>query len=195
MNDIIRNIVFGEKKKTTIDSQFIEAFIFKDDDHLGICWQNYEQVIVYHFMIKDRSKYKEFVEILSHVLKNCPNILSARYKLENFLEDEAYQYLNDYPDDEEPEMRSKEEICEYMNEAYDRVWLVRKQNLFFNLIDGTEIINADILDGMNKAIDKVCEKYNIDVSEPVSDWDYGYWSGILAALRWVVGVEKDMLDT
>ena len=56
-------------------------------------------------------------------------------------------------------------------------------------------VNIDILDGMNKAITEVCEKYNIDFQEPVSDWEYGYWSGILAALRWVMGDEKDMLDT
>ena len=30
---------------------------------------------------------------------------------------------------------------------------------------------------------------------PSSDWEYGYQSGILAALRWVLGEEKDFLDT
>jgi hypothetical protein len=46
-----------------------------------------------------------------------------------------------------------------------------------------------------EAADRVCKKYNIDFDEPVSDWKYGYWSGILAALRWVCGDDKDFLDT
>ena len=93
------------------------------------------------------------------------------------------------------EMRTEEEIGEYMEEAFDRVWLVRKQDMFCNMLSGVECIDADILEGCNNAIEKVCDKYNIDFKEPVSDWDYGYWSGILAALRWVMGDEKDMLDT
>ena len=82
-----------------------------------------------------------------------------------------------------------------MDEAFDRVWLVRKQDMFVNMLEGTESIQAVILDGCLKAIDRVCDKYNIDFKEPVSDWNYGYWSGILAALRWVMGDEKDFLDT
>jgi hypothetical protein len=60
---------------------------------------------------------------------------------------------------------------------------------------GEETIQLDIMDGMIKAVDKACEKWGIDFKEPVSDWNYGYWSGILAALRWVLGDEKDFLDT
>lgn len=52
---------------------------------------------------------------------------------------------------------------------------------------------------MNGRIDVIYGKktgdFKIDFKEPVSDWDYGYWSGILAALRWVMGDEKDFLDT
>lgn len=92
-------------------------------------------------------------------------------------------------------MRKVKEINEYMDEACDRVWLVRTQTIFGGMLEGSQSIDADILDGAIKAVDKVCEKYNIDFKEPVSDWDYGYWSGILAALRWVKGEEKDSLDT
>ena len=92
-------------------------------------------------------------------------------------------------------MRKAKEIYEYMTEACDRVWLVRKQSLFLNMLEGTISIQADILGECLKAIEKVCEKYSIDFKEPISDWDYGYWSGILSALRWVDGEEKDMLDT
>ena len=98
MSDIIRNIVFVEN---IVDTQFIEVFLFsKDDDLLGIHWQNGAQSIVYPFIIKDRSKYGEFVEMLSRMVENCPNISSAHYKLKNFLEDKAYQYLDKYKENE-----------------------------------------------------------------------------------------------
>ena len=28
-----------------------------------------------------------------------------------------------------------------------------------------------------------------------TDWECGYWNGIMSALRWVLGDEKDFLDT
>lgn len=92
-------------------------------------------------------------------------------------------------------MRSKKVINEYLDEADARVWLIRKQDMFHNILMGTEAIHAEVLGNSMKAIDKVCEKYDIDFKEPVSEWDYGYWCGIMAALRWVTGEEKDSLDT
>lgn len=92
-------------------------------------------------------------------------------------------------------MRKQKEIVEYMDEAFDRVWLVRKQDMLCNIANGTETISPDILRQCSKSIDIACEKWNIDFDEPLNDWEYGYWSGILAALRWVMGDEKDFLDT
>lgn len=88
-------------------------------------------------------------------------------------------------------MRKKNEIIEYMGEACDRVWLERS-HMTMSMAD---TIQPDILKGCIESIKKVCDKYGIDYDEPMSDWDYGYWSGILAALRWVLGDEKDFLDT
>ena len=93
-------------------------------------------------------------------------------------------------------MRTKDEIAEYASEAFDRLWLVRKQDMFCNINDGTEEAPpSDILAQCMSEIARVCETYAIDFNKPVSDWKYGYWSGILAALRWTLGCEKDLLDT
>ena len=92
-------------------------------------------------------------------------------------------------------MRKKQEIEEYLDEAFDRVWLVRKQDMMTKQILGLEPIDASTVATINKAIDEACERHNIDFKETVDDWHYGYWSGILAALRWVLGDEKDFLDT
>ena len=94
-------------------------------------------------------------------------------------------------------MRKKKEIDEYMNEAFDIVWLVRTISLLEEgRLDNTP---SDIINEAQKQVARICENLDINSEEELltrfSDWEYGYWSGILAALRWVTGEEKDMLDT
>ncbi len=94
-------------------------------------------------------------------------------------------------------MRKKKEIDEYMNEAFDIVWLVRTISLLEEgKLDDTP---SDIINEAQKQVARICKNLDINSEEELltrfSDWDYGYWSGILAALRWVTGEEKDMLDT
>lgn len=89
----------------------------------------------------------------------------------------------------------KSEIEEYEREAYSRVWLVRKQAMFWDIFEGIDSIEVEDLGACLGKIDEVCEEYDIDFQDATDDWDYGYWSGILAALRWVLGYEKDWLDT
>lgn len=94
-------------------------------------------------------------------------------------------------------MRSKKEIVEYINEAWDRVWLNRKYDLFCDVMVGEVYLNKDQVTAIMKAVDNVIEKYNIQNDEGnLNDWDYGFWSGVLATTRWVLGEEsKKMLDT
>lgn len=94
-------------------------------------------------------------------------------------------------------MRKKKEIVEYMNEAWDRVWLNRKYNLFYDMMAGATSLTEDQLKRIMKAVDDVIEKYNIQNDDGnLDDWDYGFWSGVLATTRWVLGEEsKNMLDT
>ena len=91
-------------------------------------------------------------------------------------------------------MRTEGEIKEYEAEAFDVVWLIRKQQMFTNILLGVEAISTEQLETVMQAIDEICLKRDIDFQEPVSDWGYGYWSGILAALRWVMGDEKNFFD-
>lgn len=79
-------------------------------------------------------------------------------------------------------MRKVKEIEEYMDEAFDKVWYCRTTPC-----EDKEIEKARV-ENMNR----ILSKYD---SIPEDDWDYGYWSGIFATLRWVLGDEKDSLDT
>lgn len=82
-------------------------------------------------------------------------------------------------------MRRKSQIIDYMNEAFDKVWLMRSHKS-----DNPEIENARV-----DAMLRIFEKYNDIPDEGYTDWECGYWNGILGALRWVLGDEKDFLDT
>ena len=186
---VSRTLIFGDKES----DEYIETFMH-NDGHIGIMLRDGDTTTVYHYMIKKNVFFSHVADAIYDVVFGAADIVTAKDVLEEFLDDGVYEYLEDYPEYSQ-EMRSEEEIYKYMNEAHDKVWLVRKQNLYYNLLLGKESINVDVLDGCIKAIDEVCKKYKIDFKEPVSDWDYGYWSGILAALRWVMGDEKDVLDT
>lgn len=94
-------------------------------------------------------------------------------------------------------MRKRKEIDEYMGEAFDIVWLIRTLVILSEgQLDDTP---PDIINEAKKNVARVCKTLNIESEEELltrfDDWEYGYWSGILAALRWVTGEEKDMLDT
>lgn len=94
-------------------------------------------------------------------------------------------------------MRKKKEIDEYMSEAFDIVWLVRTISLLEeSRLDDTP---SDIINEAQKQVARICKNLDINSEEELlthfNDWEYGYWSGILAALRWVTGEEKDMLGT
>ena len=191
-----REIIYGKHSNPSWMGQCIEVFM-NNDGHLGINCTNNGHIDVFHYMIKSATYFETLIEEFKKIVSESNDINTAIDNIEEYCNIccEADLFLAEYPDYEEPGMRSEEEICKYMDEAFDRVWLVRKQNLYCNLLTGQETIQLDIMDSMIKAIDKACDKWGINFKEAVSDWDYGYWSGILAALRWVMGDEKDFLDT
>lgn len=79
-------------------------------------------------------------------------------------------------------MRKEKEIQEYLDEAFDKVWLCRSHPSKDEFIEKHRM----------EKVDEILSKYD-DI--PKDDWDYGYCSGILASLRWVLGENKDFLDT
>lgn len=80
--------------------------------------------------------------------------------------------------------RTNSEIKEYMEEAFDKVWLMRTHPC-----DDPEI-ELKRKENMKRILDT----YD-DIPEEYTTWECGYWNGILGALRWVLGEEKNFLDT
>ena len=98
---------------------------------------------------------------------------------------------------ESDEPRILAQIVEAEQEFFDRVWYVR------SIVheDDRGDLPDDIRAGMMSARDRVEAAHGRDelwkAIGPGHDeaWEYGYISGKLAALRWVLGSEWDFLDT
>lgn len=94
-----------------------------------------------------------------------------------FVRDLSYGY-ND--------LRSRDEISEYLKEADDKVWLMRN----CSIADKEPVHEVS-----RKGVMRIFETYRDIPKDGYTDWECGYWNGIMGALRWVLGDEKDFLDT
>ena len=81
--------------------------------------------------------------------------------------------------------RSRKDIQAYEKEAFEKVWLMRS----------VPCDNPEIEAKRQEAEKRILATYNDIPAEGYNDWDYGYWSGIMSALRWILGDEKNNLDT
>lgn len=94
-----RDIVYGIKGEKPGFGQFVEVFMFEEDNHLGIDWTNEGHATVFHFLIKDKNDYEDFKNELTVVLKDCEDIGAAYYALEIYLNSEyADDFLEEYPE-------------------------------------------------------------------------------------------------
>ena len=55
--------------------------------------------------------------------------------------------------------------------------------------------NPEIESRRIATIDRIFSTYNDIPEDGYTDWECGYWNGIMGALRWVLGDDKDFLDT
>lgn len=103
-------------------------------------------------------------------------------------------------------MRTEKELYKYLEEAECRVSWVRKTHALNRIANGADLMpvgfpstqeewvkkRMELLDQGFKALQKKCV---IDAADPLSGWSYEYWEGIMAALRWVLGEDKNSRDT
>lgn len=81
--------------------------------------------------------------------------------------------------------RSKDDILDYMHEAMDKAWLSRSR----------PSEDANIEESREENIARIRNIYSDIPDDKYTSWEDGYWNGIMSALRWVLGEEKDFLDT
>lgn len=92
-------------------------------------------------------------------------------------------------------MKSKKQLLEYMNEAFDKVWYIR--SLTYSKED-LAYLSKDHVKKILKARGKVEQQYGSEWYENIDSWEYGFLSGVLATLRWAIDKNEDdkrSLDT
>ena len=83
--------------------------------------------------------------------------------------------------------RSRKDIQEYQHEAWDKVWLMRS----YDFEDKTPFHEEG-----RKGCERILTTYDDIPDNGYDDWEYGFWSGVLGTLNWILGdEEKDNLDT
>lgn len=91
-------------------------------------------------------------------------------------------------------LRKVSDILEAESELTDKLWYGRKPS---HEEDVSDQFPEHIVKGMRDAMRGMEEKYGTEelMSHVESDWAWGYLSGKVAAIRWVLGYEWDMLDS
>jgi hypothetical protein len=94
----------------------------------------------------------------------------------------------------ETAIRSVKKILAAADELDTRLWYGRKMPPGHYRKQG---VPEEIIEGMLKSREKAEERYGKQslMENMKSDWDWGYLSGKVAAIRWVLGLEWDVLDT
>jgi hypothetical protein len=91
-------------------------------------------------------------------------------------------------------IRSVKQILAAEDELFTRVWYGRTMPAKDHRAKGTP---EDIIKGMLKAKRAAEKRFGKKrlMASMTTDWDWGFVSGKLSAIRWVLGDEWDMLDT
>ena len=82
--------------------------------------------------------------------------------------------------------RTRDEIDVYLTEAEDKVWLMRSCYI---------PTREPAHEASRPAMERILATYGDIPEEGYDSWECGYWNGIMSALRWVNGLEKNFLDT
>lgn len=83
------------------------------------------------------------------------------------------------------EDRSLKDIQKYEKEAFDKVWLMRTH----------PEENRVVEEARRRNIERILDTYHDIPKDGYTEWECGYWNGIMGALRWVMGTARDFLDT
>lgn len=201
---ILKKAPFHKHKNSVADAVLAEAFNEFRASHVGE-YETFRFVThnVTDFSGKDhRQPHDDFSDIFNDSTSLFFNSTSSA--IEDLLDFEEFHY--EYSFAWEDETRGLQEIMAAMDELFDKIWYNRHMNMMHHLENGdieiipagtnrygNDVIHEDILGQAKVAAQGVRDKY--EDTGPWSDFEWGMLNGKLAALRWVLGDEWDMLDT
>ena len=93
------------------------------------------------------------------------------------------------------QLRSVGEIQTAEEEVFSRAWLARHEGRSPETFFPSRSADPQITTQAAAAAERVRAAYPDEPLAPYSDYEWGLLMGKLAALRWVLGAEWDMLDT
>lgn len=140
-----------------------------------------------HFIFKDINKFFEFKDKMKTFIEQF-DFHDDDCWLGQFFEKYFDEYL-ELADDSLGCERSAKEINDKLAEVHERMWLMAMSDHQQNILESD--LSDDELDDLNARISELCEKYDVNFSEPVEDKDFWYWAGMLDTLLWVLGGEPD----
>ena len=101
-------------------------------------------------------------------------------------------------------IRKEKAIRDYLCEAEDRVSYIRKMIVLNNIANGNDPAPPGFdkdewrktrLSLIDQGLKKILSRGHIKNGDALCGYEYEYWEGVMAALRWVLGSDKDFLDT
>lgn len=137
--------------------------------------------------LRDKLSYKKFKDAVNDMYDSFEASDDAWGAISDYLQTyDMLDFFEDGTDLVETDFRSADEIHDYCEEACDKVWLMRSKPC-----DEYPDIEAD----RQIAVRRILRTYDDIPRNGYTDWECGYWNGIMGALRWVMGADKDFLDT
>lgn len=138
----------------------------------------------FHIVItlKDLDLYNDLKQEINDIYDSIDDKDEALCEIYDFLDsNECYRTYFSGETYCYKDMRNRQEIENYESEACDKSWLAR------NWYPGMR--------APNRTVERILNVYDDIPEDGYDTYDCGYWNGIMAALRWVLGEEKNFLDT
>lgn len=142
----------------------------------------------YHYMftMKSPTSYDEFKRAVNEIFFSYDDKNDGRHDINDYLQSAEIEEFFEKDSYVRRDLRTEDEISIYLKEAWDKVWLMRNY-----CISTKEPVHKASRNGVYR----ILSSYT-DIPENGYDtWECGYWNGILGALRWVTGDDKNFLDT
>lgn len=172
MKEVIIDDING---RITCEVEDMKLFVRFDDDGCR-----------FSYPLRKNESYEEFKNYLIDIYESNRDKNLALCIINDTLQsDEMNRYV--YFDDRllvyDP--RTEDEIDVRLNEAWDKVWLMRSHHCD----------NPKIEESRLRGVERILSTYDDIPEDGYDDWECGYWNGVLGTLRWVLGEDEGLLDT
>lgn len=151
----------------------------------------------YEETLRDHDSYNKLKNTIQKIYESHDDTGDAYWDICEFLHSsDSDEYFTGENRMLHQDLREVDEICKYEKEAFDKVWLMRSRPV--NVPEPNHpnhSLMSKIEHDRQAAVERIFNTYTDIPEDGYTDWECGYWNGIMGALRWVMGDEKDFLDT